>query len=362
MYIYIKNKLNKAFETLKSFNEVFADYILCFVFFNLIFVKLNQFLFEIPSSFLYPVTVFVSIIFINQLLLIANKIKNTYLFNWFLFYFLNFKNAIYGIIFEFIDFFDYEKNQKILIFLIAFIISSWALNIVFFVLNYSDNLSISLFFISLIFSIFNLIESRLIFTAENVSKKNQQIDFKMIKVFLKTNNLTFDKNRPLVYIQRRYLSFNQISNFFKKNGVPLFTGAATGGLITSYTQVSTVRIQKEQVAQAKQQFEKRFAFDQEVEQKRLDIEQQRFNLEAREKLEKSLHEDFTVLEQKLSEKNSYFSKNDNSLHIDHLKMRIEKKKNELDLISLKESNNFDVSKNINESNNSANSVLEDFFF
>ena len=97
-----------------------------------------------------------SIIFINKLLLITSKIKNTYLFNWFLFYFLNFKNAIYGIIFEFIDFFDYEKNQKMLIFLIAFIISSWALNIVFFVLNYSDNLSISLFFISLIFSIFNL--------------------------------------------------------------------------------------------------------------------------------------------------------------------------------------------------------------
>ena len=152
MFIYIKNKLNKAFETLKSFNEVFADYILSFIFLNLTFVKLNQFLFEIPSSFLYPVTVFVSIIFINQLLLIANKIKNTYLFNWFLFYFLNFKNAIYGIIFEFIDLFAYEKNQKMLVFLIAFIVSSWSLNLLFFILNYSYNLSISLSFISLIFS------------------------------------------------------------------------------------------------------------------------------------------------------------------------------------------------------------------
>jgi hypothetical protein len=103
---------------------------------------------------------------------------------------------------------------------------------------------------------------------------------------------------------------------------------------------------------------------QEIATKNHELATYRLNIENRGKLEKSLNEDFINLEKKLSEKNSYFSKNDNSLYIDHLKKSINNKKNELDSISLlvnKELNNSNISKNVNE-NNLANSILEDFFF
>ena len=66
----------------------------------------------------------------------TNRIKNTYIFNWFLYYFLIIKNILYGIIFEYFDFVEHEKYQKLVIFLTGFSLSSWSLNIVFYILNY----------------------------------------------------------------------------------------------------------------------------------------------------------------------------------------------------------------------------------
>jgi hypothetical protein len=264
----IKEKINNISTKLNDLNEVYIDYILCITFLNLIFLKLNQILFKISSIYLYLIIILISILFINQWFLITNKIKNTYLFNWFLYYFLIFKNNIYGIIFEYFEYIEQEKYQKIIVFLTGFILSSWVLNIIFLILNNSYNLSIILFLILLIFNIFNLIENKLIFTLENINKKEQQIDYKIVKGFLKINNSTFNKNKSLFYMQKRYAHFNEIKNLIKKHGITVITSATAGSLFTGYLQVSSVKVQREQLEVQREQFN----FQKDLETKKLEHE------------------------------------------------------------------------------------------
>lgn len=222
--------------------------------FNCIKIKSNI----IPNSFyfyLYLITILISIIFINQWFLLTNKIKNTYIFNWFLYYFLMLKNNIYGTVFEYFEFIEELKYQKLIIFLTGFVLSSWSLNIVFYILNHSYNISILFFFILLILNLFNLIEKKLIFTSKNIEQKKENLDYNSIKFFLKIKNQQFNKNQSLFYIQKRYLHFNEIKDLIKKHGVTVITSATAGSLFTGYLQYSSVQVQREQLEVQKNQLE-----------------------------------------------------------------------------------------------------------
>lgn len=249
----IKQKLQNISTKLKNFNEVYINYILCITFLNLIILKLNQILFKIPSIYLYPIIILISILFINQWFIITDKIKNTYIFNWFLYTFLVFKNEIYGLIFEYFKYVEEEKYTNLLVFLTGFVLSSWFLNIFFLILNNSYNLSILFFIILLIFNIFNLIEKKIIFNNENLNN-GQQIDYILVKNILRIKNQKFNKNKSLFYIQRRYVSFNEIKTLIKRHGVTVISSATAGSLFTGYLQHSSVQVQKEQLEIQREQF------------------------------------------------------------------------------------------------------------
>ena len=288
MFQKIKNKIQNFSLKFKDFNEIYINYILCITFLNLIIIKLNQILFEIPSIYLYPIIFFISILFIKQWFIVTDKIKNTYLFNWFLYYFLIFKNNIYGFIFEYFNYVEHEKYEKIIVFLTGFILSSWFLNIFFLILNNSYNLSILLFILLLIINILNLIEKKLIFTQKNIDENNQNIDYNLIKNILKINNQKFNKNKSMSYIQKRYMHFNEIKGLIKRHGVTVITSATAGSLFTGYLQHSSVKIQKEQ-----------FEFQKDLELKKLNqneikLEQNKIKLEQ-DKIK--LEQDKTILEQ-----------------------------------------------------------------
>nr|QLD32048.1 hypothetical protein [Pseudoperonospora humuli] len=240
----IKKKIKNFSIKLFNFNTLYVDYILCIAFLNLIILKLNQILFQISFIYLYPIIILISIIFINKLFLLTNRIKNTYIFNWFLYYFLIIKNILYGIIFEYFDFVEHEKYQKLVIFLTGFSLSSWSLNIFFYILNYSYNIISIIFFIFLlIFNIFNLIEKKLIFTSKNIKQKRDDLDYNFIKTLLKINNQQFNKNKSLFYLQKRYIYFNEIKKLIKKQGLMFITSITVGSVFTGYPHYSSFKIQ-----------------------------------------------------------------------------------------------------------------------
>lgn len=258
----IKKKIQNFSTKLNNFNILYVDYILCITFLNLIIFKLNQILFQISSIYLYPTIIFISIMFISQWSLLTIKIKNTYIFNWFLYSFLIIKNNLYGIVFEYFNYVEHEKYQKLLIFLTGFVLSSWGLNIFFYILNYSYNISIFFFFLLLIFNIFNLIEKKLIFTPKNMEQNREDLDYNSIKILLKINNQQFKKNQSLFYIQKRYIHFNELKNIIKKHGITVMTSATAGSLFTGYlnyysvtTQNKQYKLQQTQVELQQTQFE-----------------------------------------------------------------------------------------------------------
>jgi hypothetical protein len=242
--------------------------------------------------------ILISILFINQWYFITEKIKNTYLFNSFLYYFLIFKNGLYVIIFEYFDYVEHEKYQKLIIFLTGFVLSSWSLNIFFLILNNSYNLSILLFFLLLILNIFNLIEKKLIFTSENLNIKNLNIDYNSIKSLLKINNKKFNKNQSLFYIQKRYMHFNEIKSLIKRHGVTVITSATAGSLFTGYLQHSGVQIQKEELGVQRESLQvqiKQFEFKKEMEIKKKHSDQ----LKMREELLSNYDDKIGVLNKKI---------------------------------------------------------------
>nr|YP_009164875.1 hypothetical protein [Pseudoperonospora cubensis]AKZ29814.1 hypothetical protein [Pseudoperonospora cubensis] len=193
--------------------------------------------------------------FISQWSLLTIKIKNTYIFNWFLYSFLIIKNNLYGIVFEYFNYVEHEKYQKLLIFLTGFVLSSWGLNIFFYILNYSYNISIFFFFLLLIFNIFNLIEKKLIFTPKNMEQNREDLDYNSIKILLKINNQQFKKNQSLFYIQKRYIHFNELKNIIKKHGITVMTSATAGSLFTGYLNYYSVTTQNKQYKLQQTQFE-----------------------------------------------------------------------------------------------------------
>jgi hypothetical protein len=298
MFQKIREKINNISTKLKNLNKIYIDYILCITFLNLIILKLNQILLQIPSIYLYPIIILISILFINQCFLITNKIKNTYIFNWFLYYFLILKNNLYGIIFEYFEYVEQEKYQKIIVFLTGFVLSSWSLNTIFLILNNSYNLSVILFFILLILNIFNLIENKLIFTLGNINKREQQIDYKIVKEFLKINNSTFNKNKSLFYIQKRYVHFSEIRNLIKKHGVTVITSATAGSLFTGYIQVSTIQSQKERL---------------EIQREQLNSQKEQFNFQKDLEIEKFEYEKIKLKHEIMKQREEHLLKYDEKI-------------------------------------------------
>lgn len=130
----IKKKIENITIKIIYFNILYIDYLLCISFLNLIIFKLNKIVFQIPLIYLYPMVILISILFINQWSLLTNQIKNTYIFNWFLYYFLIFKNSIYRIIFEFFEYLNKVKYQNLMV--TGFVLSSWSLNIVLYAFTF----------------------------------------------------------------------------------------------------------------------------------------------------------------------------------------------------------------------------------
>lgn len=144
----------------------------------------------------------------------------------------------------------------------------------FFFFNHSYNLSIIFFIILLIINIFNLIEKKLIFTVENLKENKEEIDYNFVKTVLKINNQTFNKNKPLFYIQKRYVHFNEIKNLIKRHGVTVITSATAGSLFTGYLQYSSIQVQREQLNIQIEQFEfqkEQFEFQREIEREKLNF-------------------------------------------------------------------------------------------
>jgi hypothetical protein len=270
MFKYIKETLKQFSIKTKEFNEIYIDYILCITFLSVILFKLNKISFQLPIIYLYPTIILISILFINQWFFITNKIKNTYSFNWFLYYFLLFKNNVYGIIFAYFDYVEYEKSQKLMIFLTGFVLSNWALNLFFLILNNSYDLSILLFLILLLLNIFNLIEKKLIFTPQNIDQNQNNINYDNVKTILKITNKDFNKNKSMFYIQRRYVNLKAMADTAKKHAPTVLSSIATGTFISAYIQNSSVEVQREQLDHQKQQDE----IKQQQNEKKIELQKQ----------------------------------------------------------------------------------------
>ena len=353
MFQKIQKKINNITTKLKSLNEVYINYILCITFLNLIILKINQIFFKIPSIYLYLIIIFISVIFIKEWFIITNKIKNTYIFNWLLYYFLIFKNDLYGITFEYFNYVEQEKYQKLIVFLTGFVLSSWSLNIFFYILNHSYNVSILSFIFLLIFNIFNLIEKKLIFTPENINQKKGDLDYNFIKSLLQINNLKFNKNKSLFYIQKRYVHFNEIKNLIKKHGVTIITSATAGSLFTGYLQYSSVQVQKEQLKIQKEQF----IYQKEKDKEDFQKWREELDLKKLKTKQKSLNEiDQKIEKYQINMDTSHFwNKVDYSKQIEFLKKKrlgIEK-----DFEKMEKNKEFNIPRKKIEIDN--NSLLED---
>lgn len=256
----LQNLKKKILTNLMRINNLYIDYILSIMFLNIIILKINQNFLNISSVYIYPGIILISIIFIKQIKYITNVIKNSYLFNFLLYYFLIFKNNIYKCVYEIISFLNYEKDVKLIIFLSVFILNSWILNVLFLILNFSYDLSILLFVFLLILNIFNLIENRIIFTSENLIK-NPNIDYNVVKKdLLKINNNNFNKNIDLFYIQKRYINFGETKTFLKQHMATILTGVTTSTIFTGYIQFNTYDLKKRELNQNKENDDRQLDF------------------------------------------------------------------------------------------------------
>lgn len=81
------------------------------------------------------------------------------------------------------------------------------------------------------------------------------MNYNFVKGLLKINNIKFNKNKSLFYIQRRYIHINEIKTLIKKHGLTIVTSATAGNIFTGYLQHTSVQVQKENLKIQKKQFE-----------------------------------------------------------------------------------------------------------
>lgn len=215
-----------------------------------------------------PLWIVILIIFINSylvtknLIYITNKIKNNYLFNVFLYYFLNFKNNLFGLIFEFIDFLE-SHPKKTFYYSEFFFYLIVGLFICFFLLNnmfiyyHFTFISFLVFIISLLYSIFGLIENSIIKPKENFSSANVNMDFIKVRSILRVSETSFKKNRNFYHLQRRYLAGEEVRTFLKRHATSLVTSglAALGLNNQNKIQQEQLGVDKEQLGLEKRKFQ-----------------------------------------------------------------------------------------------------------
>ena len=252
-------KIKQNFE---QYYSIYFDYFLINTFLSLIIFKINRIFFKIPIIYIFGCILVIIIIFKDFFLLLGNKIKNTYIFNFILYYNLLIKDYIYNCIFDFIDTINFDKNKKIFIFLFFFIISYFFLTILFYI---SFKYNIILFFFFLLISIFNLLEKQFIFNIPNINIEN--LDFKNVQKILKIQNKNFNKNKNLYNIQKRYTHFNELRKFLKDNAITIITSTAAGTLFTGYLQHNSIQVQKEGIIIQREQLK--------MQQQQIDMQQEK---------------------------------------------------------------------------------------
>lgn len=255
----------KLKQKLQFYNKVYIDYFLINSLLSLMLFKLNKITFQVSFIYLFIGILLFVILFKNYFLIIGNKIKNTYFFNFILFNDLLMKEFIYSCIFTFIESMAFDKNTKIYLFIFFFTFSYYLTAFLFYI-GFHFNL---IFFILLLFvSILNLIENQYIFTSQNI-KENQleNLNFNSIQKILNIKNTNFNRNQNLFYIQKRYVHFTELRQFLQKNGLTILSSTAAGTLFTGYLQHNSVQVQKDQLEFDKLQhqeninFQKKQAFE-----------------------------------------------------------------------------------------------------
>ena len=217
----------------------YHNQLICITFINLIILKLNKILFKIDLVYVYIIVIIMSIICIKHQVYITTKIKNSYFFNFLLYYFLYLKNILYGIGFELVEYLEQEKYQNLMVFVITFVFTNWSLNILFFTLTHSYSVSIIALLLLLLINIFNLIEKKLLFIPENKYKK---MNYKEIQGTLGIHCSKFNKNTSYLYIQKRYISVEIMRNFLKKNMSGFITGVGLSSTIAVGIQTYSVSV------------------------------------------------------------------------------------------------------------------------
>lgn len=243
----IKKKLKNMLTKLKNLNALHGSYILGITFLSVVILKINTLLSQIPTIYLYIVVILMVLLFKNQQILTLHTVKNTYIFNLFLYYFLILKNKVYGTIFEYFEFVEGRKYRKIVVFMTGFNISSWSLHIFFFIFNHFYNLLVLLFFILSLMNLINFIEKKIIFTPENLNKKNISIDYREVQKILNIDNSTFSKNRSLFYIQKWYIDFHEVKSFINKYGIAFMIGVCSGSFSVGYLNYLRIKLQMEKI-------------------------------------------------------------------------------------------------------------------
>jgi hypothetical protein len=234
-----------------------SNFLISMVFLNIVLGKLNQIFFNLPFGFTYLVSAVICIFFSSKIMLFVNIFKETGFFNWFLSKFLLCKDYFYGTIFEYITFIKNESYKSALIFFAGFLISSWLLNFLFFILNNSFSLSIFISFFVLFINIFNLIENKIIFSEDNLSSyKNINLTYGIIQNQLKIKNKKYYGSNSLYYLQKRHINVKEFSTFLKSHATAILSSITVGTFFTGVVQVSTATVSHGELALKKQQEER----------------------------------------------------------------------------------------------------------
>lgn len=119
------------------------------------------------------------------------------------------------------------------------------------------------------------------------------MNYNFVKGLLKINNIKFNKNKSLFYIQRRYIHINEIKTLIKKHGLTIVTSATAGNIFTGYLQHTSVQVKKKQFEYQKiKDLKKRELRDKELNQ-RIKEEREKFLLNYDKQiksLNKNIHE------------------------------------------------------------------------
>jgi hypothetical protein len=235
----IINKFKKILN--KSLLPLFKNYSITFIFLNFIVWKLNSIFFKIQFFYVFIGTILLTFLFKDFFFDLANQVKNTYLFNFLLYYDLNLKNYIYKLFFNYNDKVSNFKYKKLDKFFTSYTVVFISLTLIFklsFYIYYQDNVVLDtlVLLIFTLISFLNLIEKQFIFNIKhnnNFQKEGdiltKNFDFKFIQNRLNIKTTSFDKNSPFPYIQRRYMQ-NTGKELLKKASKDFSLGAVIGGL------------------------------------------------------------------------------------------------------------------------------------